>query len=135
MFGKLAITVFDHNNSRVYEDADGQRQSAERHDVRADVEVVHRDEGRNDSDRQSENRNQRRTKMKQEENDDDADDDGFFEQVPLQGFNGGMNQAGAVVAREDLDSERQRGFGLRQFLLYAIDDGQGIHAVTHDNDA
>ncbi len=63
--------------------AEGQRQSAERHDVRTDVQVVHRDEGRQHRDRQRENRNQRRAKMKQEEDDDNADDDRLFEQVAL----------------------------------------------------
>ena len=135
MFGELPITVFDHDDSRVYEDSDGQRQPAKRHDVRADVEVVHRDERRNDSDWQSENRNQRGTKMKKEENDDDADDDGFFEQVSLQRFDGGVNQAGAVVTGDDFDSGRQRGFRLRQLFLHAIDDGECVHAVTHDDDA
>src|SRR5713101_5829618 len=39
--------------------------------------------------------------MKQEEDDDDADDDGLFEQVPLQGFDGCMNQTGAVVTGDN----------------------------------
>src|SRR5689334_7794876 len=104
MFGTLPITVLDHDDGRVDADGDGQRQSAKGQDVRADVQVVHRDERRNNSDWQSKDRDQRRTKMKQEQDDDDADDDGFFEQVALQGFNGGMNQTGAVVTGEDFDS-------------------------------
>jgi len=135
MFGELAVAVLDHHDCRIYEDSDGQSKSAERHDVRADVEVVHRDERRNDGDWQCEDRDQRRAKVKQEENDDDADDDGFFEQIALQCFNGRVNQTGTVVTGDHFDSGRQRGFGLRQFFLYAIDDGESIHAVAHHDNA
>src|SRR5437879_2664842 len=135
MFGKLPIAVLHHDDSRIHKDADGERQSAERHNVRADVEVVHRDEGRQHGNGQGKDGNQRRAKVEQEEDDDDADDDGLFEQVALQGLNGGRNQAGAVVAGDDFDTGRQGRFGLRQFFLYAIDDGQSIHPIAHDDDA
>jgi hypothetical protein len=91
VLGKLPVSVFDHNNRGVHENANGKSQAAERHDVRGDVEVVHRDEGCDYCDRQSQDRNQRRTEVKQEDDDHDADNDGLFEQVALQCFDGGVN--------------------------------------------
>src|SRR5712691_7993567 len=99
------------------------------------MQVVHRNERREYRDRQRENRNQRRAKVEQENDDDDADDDGLFEQVTLQGFDGGVYQTGAVVTGDNFHSGRQGRFGLRQFFLYAVDDGQSIHSVAHDDDA
>ena len=52
MLGEMAISVFHHHNGRVDQHADGQRQPAERHDVRSDVQVVHGDEGHQHSQRQ-----------------------------------------------------------------------------------
>jgi len=78
MLGEVSVAVLDHDDGRVHKNADGERESAERHDVRADVEVVHRDEGCEYCDRQGKNRNQRRAKMEEEDNDDHADDDCFL---------------------------------------------------------
>src|SRR5260370_5219738 len=135
MLGKLTIAVHHHDYSRVDENDDGKRKSAERHNVRADVEVVHRDERCEYCDRQRQNRNQRGAEMKEEDNDDDADDDGFVKKVTLEGVEGRVNQSRAVVAGNDFDTRRQRGFCLNQFFLHAVDDIQGVHAVAHDDDA
>jgi len=42
--------------------------------------------------------NERRTKVKKENADDDAYDNRFFEQIPLQSFDGSPNETGAVIA-------------------------------------
>ena len=75
----MPVSVFDHDDSRVHQHADGERQAAQRHDVRADVEVVHGNERRNYSYRQGKDRNQCRAEVKQENDDDNADDDRLFE--------------------------------------------------------
>ena len=46
-----------------------------------------------------------------------------------------LNQPGAVISGDDLNSRRQRGRNLAELLLYAVDDIQRIHALTHDDDA
>ncbi len=136
MFRKLPVSVFDHNDGGVHEDANRQGQTAERHDVRGDVEVVHRDEGCDHGDRQGQDGNQRGTKVEQENDDHDADDDSLFEQVALQRFDGGLNQSGAVVSGDHFDARWQRGFDFEELLLDAIDDAEGIHPVAHhDNPA
>src|SRR5260370_725820 len=134
LLGELSIAVLDHHDGGVDENPDGERKSAEGHDVRTDMKVVHRDESGEYCDRQRQNRNQRRAKMKKENNDDDADDDRLFQKVSLESFDGRVNQSGAVVPGNDFDTGRQRGFGLRQFFLHPVDDVQSVHAVTHDDD-
>ncbi len=57
-FGKLPVSVFNHHNRRVYQYADGQRDSAQRHDVGAHIQVIHGNERDRQSDRQRENRDQ-----------------------------------------------------------------------------
>ena len=46
----------------------------------------------------------RGAEMEEEDDDDEADDDGFFDQVALQGLNGGVDQAGAVITGDDFDA-------------------------------
>jgi len=53
-----------------------------------------------------------RAEMEEEDDDDDADDDGFFQKVALESFDGRVNQSRAVVAGDDFDTRRQRGFCL-----------------------
>ena len=60
-FGKMAVSVFHHDNGGIHEHADRKRQAAERHDVGADMQVVHRDEGRQHGDGQRQDRNQARS--------------------------------------------------------------------------
>ena len=60
---------------------------------------------------------------------------GFFEQVALQRFDGGVNQSGAVVSRDDFHTGWQRRFDFREFLFDAVDDTEGIHAVAHHDNA
>ena len=55
-------------------------------------------------------------KWNKKDDDDEADDDGLFEQVALQRFDGRMNQSGAVIARDNFDARRQRGFDFRELL-------------------
>jgi hypothetical protein len=43
---KISVSVLHHDNRRINEDANGKREPAERHDVGADVQEVHRDERR-----------------------------------------------------------------------------------------
>ena len=52
-----------HHDRRVDEDPDGQRNPPQRHDVRAETEVVHRNECGDDGDRECHDRHERRSHM------------------------------------------------------------------------
>src|SRR5438552_17985173 len=107
VLGELPVSVLDHIDGGVHQDANWQRQTAGRTDVRGDVEVVQRDEGCDHGNGQRQNRNQRGTEMEQEDDDDYADDGGLFEQVALQRFDGGVNQSRAVITGDYLDAWRE----------------------------
>ena len=70
---------------RVDQYADGERQAPERHDVRRNAEHIHGKEGKQNSDRQCQNRYQSRAEVKQEYDDDKTYDGSFREQIALQG--------------------------------------------------
>ncbi len=133
--GKLPVTVFDHDDGCVNQNANRQGQTAEGHDVGSDVEVVHRDEGGDYRDGQREDGDQRRTEMEQKDDDDNADDDRFLEQITLQRIDRRMNQPGAVVSGGHFDTGWQRRFDRQKLLLDAIDYAEGVHAVAHHDDA
>src|SRR5258708_5039367 len=50
-------------------------------------------------------------------------------------FDGVVDEAGAVVAGNDFDAGGQRWLEFGQPFLYAVDDGEGVQAVAHDDDA
>ena len=104
----MAVPVLDHDDGGVHEHSDGEREAAQGHDVRGDVEVIHRDKGREHGDGQRQDGNEGRAEVKQEDDNDQADDDRLLQQVALQRVDGGMDQAGAVVTGDDLDAGRKR---------------------------
>ena len=66
--------------------------------------------------------------MKQKDDDYQADDDGLFQQVALQGFDGIVDQPGAVVARQRFPRPAAaRVRSPRSFLLDPVDDVQRVH--------
>ena len=73
--------------------------------------------------------------MKQEDDDHETDHDRLFQEVPLQRFDGCLNQAGPIIAGHNFHAWRQRKLDLRQLLFDPVDHGQRVHAVTHDDDA
>src|SRR5579863_3420224 len=46
-----------------------------------------------------------------------------------------MNEPGAVVSGDDLDAGRKRGFDLRELGFHAVDDGERVHTVAHNDNA
>src|SRR6266481_3260258 len=131
----MTVAVLDHDNSGVHKYTDGQRQSTQRHDVRTDVQVIHRNERGDDRNRQRDDGDQRRTEMEEEDNDDQADNDRLFDQIALQSLNRFLNQGRAVIARDHFYSWRERAFDLRKLLLDPIDDLECVEAVTHHDNA
>ena len=79
----MPVAVFNHDNRRIDEHADRQRDAAQRHDVRRHSQPVHRDEGHDHRDGQGENCDKCGAEMKEENYDHQADDDCLFQQIAL----------------------------------------------------
>src|SRR5665213_139992 len=131
----MSVPVLNHYNRGIHQNSNRQRQPAERHDVGAYVQVIHRYEGHRDRNRQRDDRNQRRAKMEEKDDNYEADDDGLFHEVALQRLDGFLDQTGAVVTRHYFHAWRKRRFDLRELLLDAVDYCQSVQAVAHHHDA
>ena len=118
----MAIPVFNDHNGRVDQNADCQRKSAERHDVAADMQEVHGNEGGEQGDRQSKDGNKRRAEMEQESNCDKTDHKAFEKQVTLQGLDRFADQAGAIIASMDFHSRRKRGSDFGDLSFDSVND-------------
>src|SRR5216684_255932 len=130
----MTIAVFDHDDCGVHKHTDCKSQSTQRHDVGADVEVIHGNKRGDDRNREGDDGNQRRAEMEQEHNDHQADDDCLFDQIPLQRFDRLLNQASTVIARDHFYSWGEGASNLRQLLLHAVDYVESVQAVTHYDD-
>ena len=79
----MAVSVLDHDNRGVNQDANRQCQATERHDVRTDMQVVHGDKRGHDSHGKRDDGNQCGTKVEEENSNYQADDDCLLDQVTL----------------------------------------------------
>src|SRR5438874_601671 len=131
----MPISVFHHDNGGVHQNANGQGQPTQRHDVGADIQVVHGNEGERERDGQGENRDQRRAEMKQKHDDDQRNNNRFLDQAMYQRVYLFADQCPAVIARNDFDSRRQRSFDFSQLLLDAIDHVEGVQPIPHNDNA
>src|ERR1700677_174984 len=133
--GQVPVPVFDHHDRSVHQHAYRQCQPSQRHDVGADLQIVHRNKRRDDRDRQPKNRKQGGPQVKEKNDDHQTYNDGLFEQVAFQSIDGGLNESRPIVASDDFDTSRQSLFNPAKLLLDSVDDGQGILPVTHHDDA
>ena len=129
------VRVLHHDDRRIDHRADGDGDAAERHDVRGESEPVHREEREDDRDRQRDDRDERRAHVPEEHDADQRDDDAFLDQLFAQRVDGVMDQFAAVVGRHDSHALGQRRLDFLQLLFDAVDDGERIFAVAHDDDA
>ena len=89
---QMLVGVLDHHDGGVDHGADGDGDAAQAHDVGADAQRAHGDEGHQDADRQHEDGHQRAAHVQQEHDADQRDDDAFLEQRALQRVDGALDQ-------------------------------------------
>ncbi len=131
----VLVRVLDHHHRRVHHRADGDRDAAERHDVGVHALVVHHDERHEDSERQRNDGDESRSQMEQEHAADERHHDEFLDELLLQVRDGALDEAGAVVRRDDLHPRRQAGLELLDLGLDRVDRLQRVLAGAHDDHA
>src|SRR6185369_15945168 len=89
------------------EDADGDGDAPQGHDIGGDAHHLHGDEGDQDGDRQGQHNYQGALEVEQEDKDDERYDYGFFGERLLEGVDGALDQVGAVVGDHDPDAGGQ----------------------------
>src|ERR1700728_3720887 len=73
--------------------------------------------------------------MKEENDDDEADDDRFFEQIAFQRVDRFLNKSRPIIPGDNFDSRRQSLLNLCELLLDPVDNGEGVLAIAHYDDA
>jgi len=77
----MFMDILDHHDGCINHRANGNGNSAQRHDIRIDPLKAHDDERRQHPEWQSDDRHQCRARMPQEQRANDADDDEFLDQL------------------------------------------------------
>ena len=132
---KMLMGVLDHDDGGVDHGANRDGDAAETHDVGAEPDQLHADEGDEDADRQHQDGDERASQMQQEDHADQRHDDALLGQRVLQRVDRRLDQMRAVVDRHDLGALRQAAGDVRQALLDVVDHVQGIGAEALQHDA
>lgn len=132
---EVFVRVFDHDDGGVDDDADGDGDSAQGHDVGVDADEVHDQKRDNDGTGDDEDGNEFAAGVEEEENADDADDDDFFNECVAEGGEGTADQFGAVVGGFDEDAGREAVFEFEEPGFGVFDDLVGIGAEAGNDDA
>ncbi len=73
--------------------------------------------------------------MQQEHDADQSDDNAFLDKRMLERVDGGVDQVGAVIDRNDLDGFREAAGDLLEPLLDVLDDVECVDAEALQHDA
>src|SRR5438128_4136848 len=130
-----AVGVLRDHDGRVDEHADRDGDPRQRHDVGADAQVTHEEEGDQHGERERDRHDQDRAHVEQEDDVDERDDDRLLDEGPPERVDRPLDERGAVVERDDLHPRREPGCQLRDPLLDPVDHVDRADAVTGDDDA
>ena len=125
--------VLGHHDGRVHQDADGDGDARQRHDVRGDPEIAHEEEGGQHGEGDRDGHDEDRAEMQQEEDIHERDDGGFLEERAPEGVRRALDQARAVVEGHDPHARRQPRLEGDDLVLDARDDLRGADAVAGDH--
>jgi hypothetical protein len=131
----LVVRIFHFHDGAVHEHADGDRNARQRHDIDRHAQQRERDECQQHRDRDRHDGDHRRRDVPEKQEDHERYDDHLNRQLVRQRVDRTVNQARAIVSRDDLDPLGRRALQLLEFGLDAVDDVDGIFTVTHHDDA
>jgi hypothetical protein len=127
--------VLGHHNSSIYQDANGDSNPSQRHDIGADPDIAHAEKGRQDRQGQGDGDNQHRAQMHQKNDVHQGDNDGLLDQGMLECSDSPGNEPGAVVKRYHPHARREPGGDGLELGLDAVDDVDRAHPIARHHDA
>ena len=127
--------VLHQHDRGVHHRSDRDRNPAQAHDVRVDLEEVHRHERQRHGDRKREHRHQGAAQVEQEDEDHQAHHQHLLEQRVAQRLDRAVDQVRPVVDDPHVDAGRERGLHLHQLALHALDHLKRVFAVAHHHRA
>ena len=101
--------VLGHHNGGVHQDANGDGNPGQRHDIGADPGIAHAQKRRQDRQGQRHRDNQHRAQMQQKDDVHQGDNDGLLQEGMLEGIHRAADQPGAVVERYHPHPRREPG--------------------------
>ncbi|MNI07075.1 hypothetical protein D3C73_600780 [compost metagenome] len=130
----MLVGVLDHHDRRIDHRPDGNRNATEAHDVGADIEEMHGNEGHQHAHRQHDDGDERTANMQEKDDRDERDDDRLLHKSAFQGFDRGLDQLRAIIGRHDFGTSRQAVLDGLKACLGIIDDRQciGTEPLKHD---
>ena len=129
------VNILDEDDRGVDHRPDGHGDSTERHDVGRESLVDHRDESQHDAHRDRQDRDQRAPYVQKKDEDHEGDDRHLLDERAAERVDRGLDQLGAVVRDQNLDTLRKSGLELGQPCLHGADHPQRVLAVAHDDDS
>ncbi len=103
----LANHVLGHHDARVHQHADGDGDSAQRHDVRTDVRALHEQERTEDGEGQRNGDDENAAEVPEEKNVRQRDQHDLFDQRVAQRVDRVVDEDAAIVERHDLHVRRE----------------------------
>ena len=133
LFFDVFVHVLDHHDCRVDHRADGNRDTAQRHDVRVDALRTHDDKRDQNAERQAQNDHRRRPQVEQKQGTNERNDDEFLDERALECVDRALDQVRTIVGRDDLDTFRQALLELSEPRFDGIDGRRSVLAPAHDD--
>ena len=131
------VNVFNHHHGGVHHQANGNGQTAQRHEVGRDAIAVHQNEGGQWRDDERGHHNQTRAHIAQKDKQHHNDQKDAFNQHLGHGPQRRVDQLSAIVVRHNFQAIGQHVFvvDLIDPLLHTRDNFFGIAAAHHEHDA
>src|SRR5207249_9091998 len=122
------------HDGAVHQDADGDGDSSQRHDVGGDAHEIHGDESQDDGDGNGDDGDDGGRDVPKEDQDDQADDDHLQKQLFPQVRDGLFDQVRTVIGGNQIHSLGEGSLDAPDPLLDAVDDVEGVLAIAHHHD-
>ena len=133
LVGQSLDHVFDDHDRPVDQNADGNGQPPQAHQVGGEADGAHEDEGQQRRHRQRQRHDYRGAQIAQEQQQQDHDQDRRFDQGGFDRADGGPDQVRPVIEHVHVHARRQAGLDLFQPLLDPVDQLAGIRAAQADD--
>ena len=137
MFGEMAIDILHDHDGAIDHHADGDDQSAQRHEIGGQADLIHDDEGDQRGDDQGGVTISALRTLPRNRNSTTTDQHDAFEQRFIDRVKRGRNQFDPVIERHDAQSVRQQMLlvNVVDFVFDGLHDFTGIAAAQHEHDA
>ena len=125
--------VLDHHDRRIHQDADGDGQPPERHEVGGDTEELHHDEGKQHRQRQDQRHGERRAQVAEQHDQHQHHQHHRLAKSHFHREHRGVNEITAIIVRFYDDTLRKGGCEAGELLFDGFDHRATVRADTQQH--